>query len=157
MNLKLINADMSHSRNIWMWRNDPITRYYSRNNKMISWEDHDSWFRQLITHSECYLYIGMTVSPCIKNSIGMIRFDICSSSPKECEVSINIAPNARGKGYGRLLLEKGTTEFTQEIKRSIRVIAEVRSDNVASTRLFRSAGYSRIKTNEKNLIDIFRI
>ena len=157
MNLKLINADMSHSRNAWMWRNDPITRYYSRNNRMISWEDHDSWFRQLITHSECYLYIGMTVSPCIKNSISMIRFDICSSSPKASEVSINIAPQARGKGYGRLLLEKGTTEFTKEIKRSFRVIAEVGSDNVTSTRLFRSGGYSWIKTNKKTLIDIFRI
>lgn len=150
MNLKLITADLSHSRNIWKWRNDPITRYYSKNKEVISWEDHKSWYRNSLTQSECYLYIGIKVSSYTKYSIGIVRFNISSSNPKECKVSINIAPHVRGKGYGRLLLEEGTIKFSKETKKSIRVIAEVRRDNVASTRLFQSAGYSWIKSTDKD-------
>ena len=150
MSFNVVSANLSHSRDIWQWRNDPITRSVSKNTKEVSWEDHDSWFRKSLTNSYRYLYIGVSTTPEDEEPIGIVRFDISSSSPEYSKVSINISPRARGKRFGYLLLKEGTENFANEIKRSIRIFAEVKVNNLASIRLFTSSGYSSCNHYEKN-------
>ena len=150
MSFNVVSANLSHSRDIWQWRNDPITRSVSKNTREVSWEDHDSWFRKSLTNSYRYLYIGVSTTPEDEEPIGIVRFDISSSSPEYSKVSINISPRARGKRFGYLLLKEGTENFANEIKRSIRIFAEVKVNNLASIRLFTSSGYSSCNHYEKN-------
>jgi len=141
MSFKIESANLSHSENIWKWRNDPITLSVCRNANEVSWEDHDSWFNRSLENPDRYFYIGVSVTPDDETPIGVIRFDVSSSFPEQCEVSINIAPSARGKRFGCLLLNDGTQRFVGEICRPIRIFAEVKMDNLVSMRLFASAGY----------------
>jgi UDP-2,4-diacetamido-2,4,6-trideoxy-beta-L-altropyranose hydrolase len=150
MSFKIESANLSHSKNIWKWRNDPITRSVCRNTDEVSWEDHDSWFNGSLENPDRYFYIGVSVTPENETPIGVIRFDVSSSSPEHCEVSINIAPSARGKQFGYLLLREGTQRFAGEISRPIRIFAEVKTDNLASMRLFASAGYSPCDDDSKD-------
>ena len=56
-----------------------------------------------------------------------------------------MSPDARGKGFGRLLLDCGTRAFvadTFDTCKCLRIYAEVKGGNIASSRLFASAGYS---------------
>lgn len=155
MSFNIVSANLSHSRDIWKWRNDPITRSVSKNTNEVSWEDHDSWFRKSLTNPYRYLYIGVSATPEDEEPIGIVRFDISSSSPEYSEVSINIAPQARGKRFGCLLLKEGTENFAREIKRSTRIFAEVKINNLASIRLFTSSGYSSCDHDDENYYQYF--
>tara|TARA_B100000212_G_scaffold297265_1_gene240976 strand:- start:155 stop:634 length:480 start_codon:yes stop_codon:yes gene_type:complete len=155
MSLNIVSANLSHSKDIWRWRNDPITRSFSKNTNEVSWEDHDSWFRKSLTNPNRYLYIGVSATPEYEESIGIVRFDIFSSYPEHSKVSINIAPRVRGKRFGYLLLKEGTENFAREIKRSIRIFAEVNINNLASIRLFTSSGYSSCDHDNTNYYQYF--
>ena len=155
MSLNIVSANLSHSKDIWRWRNDPITRSFSKNTNEVSWEDHDSWFRKSLTNPNRYLYIGVSATPEYEESIGIVSFDIFSSYPEHSKVSINIAPRVRGKRFGYLLLKEGTENFAREIKRSIRIFAEVKINNLASIRLFTSSGYSSCDHDNTNYYQYF--
>ena len=155
MSLNIVSANLSHSKDIWKWRNDPITRSVSKNINEVSWGEHDSWFRKSLTNPNRYLYIGVSATHEYEESIGIVRFDISSSYPEHSKVSINIAPRARGKRFGYLLLKEGTENFAREIKRSIRIYAEVKINNLASIRLFTSSGYSSCDHDNTNYYQYF--
>ena len=74
--------------------------------------------------------------------IGVIRFDLVDFSQKHYQVSINISPNARKKGYGNCLLKNGTKKFIKNIDKCIRIYAEIKVNNLPSIKLFTSSGYS---------------
>ena len=157
MALKIVNADLSHSRNIWDWRNDPISRSFSRKTNLVEWNDHDAWFRKSLKNKERFLYLGINEEPPHEIPIGIIRFDLVDFVRKHYEVSINIAPNARGKGLGHALLKSGTNKFLKDIdmRQCIRIYASVKLDNFASIRLFTSAGYFPCDSNGTDFGEYF--
>ena len=63
-------------------------------------------------------------------------------SQNHYEVSMNIAPNARKKGFGSCLLKDGTKKFIEDIDNCIRIYALIKIDNLPSIKLFTSAGYT---------------
>ena len=142
MLLEIINADQSHSRDIWKWRNNPITRSVSKKNDKVEWKDHEAWFSKSLDNNKIFLYIGINKNSQKDIPIGIIRFNLMDFSRQHYEVSINIAPNARKKGFGHCLLKYGTKKFIEDIEKSIRIYAVVKVDNIPSIKLFTSAGYS---------------
>jgi ribosomal protein S18 acetylase RimI-like enzyme len=67
----------------------------------------------------------------------MVRFD--PPGPEgERLVSVNIAPERRGRGFGEKLLAAALAR-----EGAGRVIAEVRRDNIVSVRLFQALGFRR--------------
>ena len=142
MILKIVNADQSHSKDIWKWRNNEITRSVSRKTDKIKWDEHDSWFRESLDSNRIFLYIGINKISQKNIPIGIIRFNLMDFSQKHYQVSINIAPNARKKGFGHFLLQNGTKKFIKDIDKCTRIYAEIKVDNLPSTKLFTSSGYS---------------
>ena len=142
MALKIVNADESHLRKIWEWRNNPITRSFSRNTDKVEWDDHEAWFRNSLDNKSIFLYIGINQKSKENKPIGIIRFNLVNTNHKHYEVSTNIAPNSREKGFGNSLLIDGTKKFIKEIDKCIRIYAVVKVDNLPSIKLFTSAGYS---------------
>ena len=70
--------------------------------------------------------------------IGVIRFDLESNSG--AIVSINLAPQARGRGVGQDILSQGCA-LAFEFWTVDHISAQVRYDNEASESLFRKAGF----------------
>jgi len=155
MTLQIVKAGISHSRDIWEWRNDPVSRSLSRQTERVEWNEHKSWYQKYLDNKKSYLYIGIKNETSHNIPIGVIRFDLMDFNQKYYEVSINIAPNSRGKGYGSLLLKRGTKKFIKDVDKCIRLYAEIKVDNLLSIGLFTSAGYSPFESNNKGFLKFF--
>ena len=131
------SATEEHSKAIWEWRNDATTRAMSLNQDLVSWENHQSWYERVLTNSNRHLYVGY------KDSIffGMVRFDKCENKDHAYEVSINLDPQQRGKGLGKLLLTKAIEHFWTQVADADLILAEIKKENVASKKAFENAGF----------------
>ena len=96
MKVEVVTANITHSRSIWEWRNDPITRSMSRSKDLVSWEDHSNWFQKTLANPNRIMYVGISE----QLPIGIVRFDIINNLEDSFEISININPLQRGKGLG---------------------------------------------------------
>lgn len=122
------------------WRNDPETRRASRNSAEISAPEHDAWFAAVVADPARRLYIGELDDPAGAVPIGMVRFDI-GTQPDASEVSINLAPDHRGRRLSRPLLEAAIETFELERGGREALIAVIRTSNPASSRIFHSLGF----------------
>jgi len=68
----------------------------------------------------------------------MVRFD--RLNPIFAEISVNLAPDKRGKGFGAKLITLGGEAYCSENGRQI-ILARIKKDNLASQRSFLKAGF----------------
>jgi len=119
------------------WRNDQETRAASINQSPISYDDHINWLNAVLSHGDRTLYIVE-----IHNTpSATIRVDVIS--PTQSELSWTVAPNSRGQGLGRLIVQ-GVIAMQPDME----FIAQVKSDNTASLAIAQSAGM--VKQSEEN-------
>lgn len=116
------------------WRNDPLVRAMSRSGQPIPEEAHLAWYTATGRDPARLLLIGR----CDGAAIGAVRFD--RNAPAVWEVSILLAPEARGRRLGRGLLAAALTHL-KSCHGPALVMAEVRESNIASIRLFESLGF----------------
>lgn len=116
------------------WRNDPLTRAMSRNQAPLDEAAHRAWLAGALGDRRRLLLIGMDD----RRPAGMLRFDW--RDDRQWEVSIALAPEARGRGMGKGLLKLALEHFFST-HGGAAVLAEVRPDNLPSRRLFLSAGF----------------
>lgn len=128
MTLAIRRATEADARRVWEWRNDPLSRAASRTTKAIAWEDHARWFPQALETR--VILIGEQDG----EAIGMVRFDPDDGGWR---VSINLAPEHRGKALGQSLLTLAMAQVEGTL------LAEVREGNAASERLFDACGFIR--------------
>ena len=153
--LLIERASLHHSRNIWEWRNDEVTRSVSRNSEVVTWDEHDALFRRSIVNPDRFFYVGIPIRDPQQSPIGVVRFYLLDSKKGYWEISINMSPGVRGKGFGRLLLECGTRAFvadTCDTCQCRRIYAEVKIGNIASSRLFASAGFSLCDSSHEGFL-----
>jgi RimJ/RimL family protein N-acetyltransferase len=71
------------------------------------------------------------------NRLGQVRFDRAGNA---AEIDIAVSPAMRGKGIGTLMLKKGCQSYFERCNVD-RLVAEIKSDNEASRRVFEKAGF----------------
>lgn len=118
---------------IFDWRNDPTTRAVSRDTGELSWPDHAAWFARRVEKSGAPWWIGEADG----RPIGFVRLD--PAGDDAMEVSIALAPEARGQGLGAPLLSAGLTAARERGVRQ--VTAVIRRDNTPSRRIFARCGF----------------
>ena len=117
------------------WRNDPISVLNSKSGATVSPQEHARWFQAALKSENTMLFIAeMDQRP-----IATTRFDRADANSSNFVVSINVSPNQRGKGLGSELLRSAVLEF-QGLKKA-NLVAEIRHGNVASEKIFKSAGF----------------
>jgi RimJ/RimL family protein N-acetyltransferase len=126
---------------IWLWRNDKISIFFSKNKKKISLESHSNWFVRNLTNKKIKSYIGLLIKKNHKKKVGVVRFDI---KKKHALVSINLNPVMRGKGLSYVFLEAGINKFLKFKK--IKLIAEIKKNNLASINCFLKNKFYFLKT-----------
>ena len=105
-NIKIIKANLEHSKIIWKWRNDPLTRKMSDSDIFISFNDHHEWFKNVLKDKNRIIYIGSYQNI----PFGMIRFDKLLGKIEIYSISINICPTKRNLGLGKLILKKSQNQ-----------------------------------------------
>jgi L-amino acid N-acyltransferase YncA len=128
-------ATEEDSGKLFQWRNHVTVRSVSRNTEVISWNDHQQWFSDVLSSPLKHLLIGYLQEV----PVGVVRFDIKDDT---AEVSIYLVPGTNETGQGRDLLESAE-RCIQTYKPEIRkLFACVLGSNDRSHHLFKGAGYN---------------
>ncbi|MDD3607976.1 MAG: GNAT family N-acetyltransferase, partial [Candidatus Moranbacteria bacterium] len=125
LNIHILFAEEDDLKNLYAWRNDPITRRYAFNSKKIKLRDHKKWFMNSLKNPKRQIFILLSDN---LKKIGQVRFDIIG---KKAEIDIAISPEERGKGYGSSVLKKITGIYLDNFNVSY-VIAKIKHTNIPS-------------------------
>jgi UDP-2,4-diacetamido-2,4,6-trideoxy-beta-L-altropyranose hydrolase len=132
--LKFRTARQKDCQLLWEWANDPVVRAASFSTEPSTWENHVRWFGAKLSDPNChyYLFLNQEGVP-----IGQVRFD---TSGDKTEISISIAPNFRGAGFGADAIRIASKHLFQETAIT-RIYAQIKPSNSSSINAFRKAGY----------------
>ena len=134
--LRLRRVRRNDCRQLWEWANDPEVRPVSFATEPIPWERHVEWFNAKLCDPNAVLYLVVDAGDV---PAGQVRYQINS---RRAAVSISLAPQFRGKGYGEVVLAMATEDLfrTTDVTQ---IDAYVKPNNTASLRLFTRAGSAR--------------
>lgn len=125
-------------RRIYDWANDPVLRTYSfRTPAPIPYPDHQRWFADTLAGIKRQQYIAIHDGL----PVGHVRFE--KNHLGETEISVYLAPAARGRHLSAPLLNEGTRYHLQQhpADAASPITAWVRSENAPSLAAFRAAGW----------------
>lgn len=131
-------ASMNDAQRLFDWRNDPETRANSLNSDVLAWEDHIAWLQRVLANPDRQLFVAEVDGV----SVGTGRAD---RSVDATELSWTIAPEARRKGYGYLLVHQ-LLALTSGLR-----IAQVKDNNHASRRIAEACGFRLVRSDEAML------
>jgi RimJ/RimL family protein N-acetyltransferase len=107
----------------------------SLSSEPIPWETHVKWFAARVASPVCLFYIATNSHDA---PVGQIRYEVAGT---EAVVSVSLAAEARGRGYGAALIVRGSEQcFAEAPVKLIR--AFIKPENSASVRAFERAGYA---------------
>lgn len=134
-------ANINDSKQIFEWRNDPVTRLSFFSKTKIDWNEHQNWFKNMLADENSLIIIVEDVD----KKLGVVRYDKTGSHHV---VSLNTNPEHRGKGLSADILlcsEKIVKNKYQDIK----IQAEVLNTNFLSKKTFLRAGYELLSNDKK--------
>ena len=138
------NADNQDTKDVFEWRNDPISIEMSHKSDAINLEDHTIWFKNSLKNPNRIMLICEYVKS--KEKIGIVRFDILGN---ESTVSINLAPKMRGKGLSMICLVRSMNYFHDNVPKIKVINATIKTSNIRSQKAFAKAGFMfRIKEGD---------
>ncbi len=121
------------------WRNDPDTRAVSLDSAELDTTQHHNWLSQTLDNPDRRIFIGSFG----QTEIGMIRLDHIPEDDR-IEVSIIIAPDARGAGFGASLLRNG---LAHNPYRADHFSATIKPTNIASQKIFSACDFRLWREN----------
>lgn len=131
--VQLRRAERDDCSLLWQWANDAVVRESSFNTASIPWETHEPWFHNKLTSANTLILVAEQDGA----PIGQIRFDLEGG---RAAVDISLDRQNRGQEHGLEILLKGVALLSDHAAAS-EVIAEVKTSNAASRRLFEKAGF----------------
>ena len=145
--IKVRLASPEDKDDLLKWRNDKHSIDMFINSDPVTLKEHQKWFDKILSsNNNIYLFICLNHE---NKKIGVVRFDIENTN---AEISINIAPEMRGKSLGKHCLIE-TFIFAKEHISDVEVLtAKIKSINKASQRVFESAGFDFVSEVDNYLI-----
>ena len=135
---------------LFEWRNDAATRAASLDWSEIEWEDHLAWLDRTLDDPDTFLCVASVDG----EPVGTCRFDVIDGS---AEVSITVAPSARGRGLGGPILAASREAFVSWRGERMPLTATIRDSNVASIRLFTAAGFELVSSDPERRISHYTL
>ena len=128
--IKICQVKEEDSILIWNWRNNKETRMMSRNKNKIRLKDHKLWLIKSLLNKENKMYLCKEK----ESPVGIIIFT--KMTENRYEISMNLNPDFRGKGYGEKVLKKGINKFKEDSCSEYKLIAVIKKVNKKSQKLF---------------------
>ena len=123
---------------LWQWHIDPETRSNSFGAAAGSYAEHVRWLEGRLVSPRSRLWIFTEHG----RPIGQVRCDVDGDAG---ELSISVAPEARGRGYGKAMLTEACARARTIWSRDLRLRGSVLGDNVRSQRLFAACGFREVE------------
>ena len=137
--MQLLPATPDDAERLFAWRNDPLTRAFSRNRQAVPWPDHLAWLERLFRDADRKLLMVVDSG----TPVGMVRFDRNGAA---WELSWTIAPEQRGRGLGRAALGRAVAQATAILRQdAVLLRAEVFVENAASAAMAAAAGFRMVR------------
>lgn len=127
-------ATLNDALKVFNWRNAAENRRHSHDGREIAWESHQTWFEKAINDPDRIILIGSDAS----GDLGVVRYDRKNG---DWLVSIYLAPDRHGGGFGEPLLRAGSAWLRENCSGAHKVRAEILMENRASQNVFLRAGY----------------
>ena len=151
--IRKVEKNEKDAQLILKWRNDPVTCEFSFNQNKKKWANFKKCFYNM--------YFANYIPPlfaCLNgNKIAFIGFvgnkeaDV-ETNDKICKVGINISPEYRGKKLGKEIINKAIEFIKINCLLVKTIIAEIKSNNIPSIKLFESCNFKFIKKKQwKNI------
>jgi len=134
--VQLHDAQLEDCLQVWQWNNDSFVRKMSFKPQPIAWDAHQNWYRARMIDEASEMYVGTDL---FGERIGLVRFQIYDGV---ADIGVVVAPEFRGKGYGTALISEGTKRCLSKRIDVKSVRALVRSENKASLKAFKNAGFA---------------
>jgi RimJ/RimL family protein N-acetyltransferase len=115
-----------------LWRNDTVTRQFSHNPNPIQLETHMTWLQTVLDNTQQHLWIVEDKG----TPVGTVRAFFVNNG---YELSWTVAPNQRGRGYGKRMVALLASTIDGPIT------TQVRRENEASKTIAESAGMQLVK------------
>lgn len=134
--MRLRPASVADAERLLEWRNDPEARAASRNRGEIVREEHEAWLAGVLADPGRRLLICELGG----EPVGQVRLDRLGEG--RYEISVSLAPEARGRGLSSRSIELGVERLRRESP-GAEVEAHVREGNGRSLSAFERAGFRR--------------
>lgn len=146
MSITLRQARYDDAFLLHTWRNEPTTYTQCRVAAPVSWPEHIAWLQRVLADENRYLYIAELdeIAP-----VGVVRLD--KLQDKLFEINVTIPSVYRGRGYGSIIIDTAINNLLK-IYKSVRVIAYIKADNVASVRAFEKAGFRLTDSDAERML-----
>lgn len=135
MSLKLRPATIGDAKLVFAWRNDPWIVARGTTGQTVSWEEHYTWFKEVVAGHNRQMFIVLYQG----KPIGQVRFDRVDDDA--CEISIYLIREYTGRGLGVSALKLACEAIFDSWDISL-ILAFIRDDNASSVSAFRKAGFS---------------
>jgi UDP-2,4-diacetamido-2,4,6-trideoxy-beta-L-altropyranose hydrolase len=122
----------------WTWRNERETRRVSFHSKEIPLQSHIAWYHESLANPRRRMFI---VGNDAQEPIGFVRLDLADDT---AEISLGLAPEHRGRGYGEAVIRRAASETLAAGDADV-VTAMVKEQNIASRRVFEQADFRVIE------------
>jgi UDP-2,4-diacetamido-2,4,6-trideoxy-beta-L-altropyranose hydrolase len=133
--LRMRHAGLKDETVILEWANDATTRRNAFSSEAISEATHRRWFRDRLRDPDgCRFYVGETADGV---ALGQVRFD---GTTDAWEIDYTVAPEFRGRGLGRALLEAGLVKLRKDTNGG-QVLGRVKCNNGPSLSVFKALGF----------------
>ena len=119
------------------WRNDSGTRESSIDTGVVSEDGHRNWLAASLTNPDRHLFVVEVEG----EPVGTTRLDRREDG---WEISITVAPEQRGKGFGGVMLDATTEWFDENIGEPV-MLSTIKPSNPASLALFAKKGYEVVR------------
>lgn len=142
---------------LWFrWANDLASRQASFSSDTISLDTHKSWFQTKLSDPFSFLFVAHSLDGL---PIGYIRFESKERLDTNNIFYISIALDTvfRGHGLAFEVLESAISFFVSKYSDSPRLIAEIKSNNYASQRLFNKAGFVSTTPERPGSLCLYKI
>ena len=131
------DARMDDAELLWRWANDSETRRNSFNQAPILYNDHLEWLESRLRSATTRIWIFSDGD----GFVGQVR---CEATGDVAELHIVVAPDQRGRGYGKAMLGHVLCLVPEAYGERMRIRAQVLKHNVRSLRLFEGCGFREI-------------
>jgi RimJ/RimL family protein N-acetyltransferase len=135
-------ASVKDSQSIFDWRKDEHSKSMFFDDTGPTFKEHTLWFDRSLQDAYFKIYIGEVEG----QKIGVCRFSY-SIEEGWSEVSINMNPEVRGRGFGQKFLLKCVEAYLDCNKYDL--VAKIKPHNHASIKIFTLAGFEQLSKNEE--------
>jgi len=136
------SATMDDADMLMRWRNDKLTVAQFRSNRAVSLIEHEKWLRDRLGRGDptfIALEDNLSGRVAAEDEVGTVHMDPMEHKENGFEVSVTVAPEARGRGLGGKILKMVCDDFPEAT-----LYTEIKFDNKASEKSFGAAGFVQI-------------